>query len=166
MGAEPLPLPDGDKILSLPNTPKPLSQQQKKAIALAATGKTWNEVGVEARISERTLRYWKAQPLFINEYNKARTKYLNDCISQVNLKQLTPAAYQCLQRTMEAGGGPGVKAALAVLGAAGMLAAPEPVPTNTVRVRFGVVEKWEDLSDSGASDRPDAPADRDSERST
>ena len=79
------------------------------------------------RVTERTLLTWRGIALFQAELVKARNAYLRECIdmAKADLATLGPEALQCLREAMRKGGGPGVKAALALAQATGLMQQPE-----------------------------------------
>ena len=132
-----------DKILKL-EQPKnqSLSIRQKKAIGLAITGKIWSEIAPEIGVTTKCIRTWRKQAVFQAELERCRKAYLEECtdLAKSNIQKLSPEAIECLKRAMAKGGGPGVKAALAICHTAGVLKPVEQDVDGEIVVEFGDVE--------------------------
>jgi len=141
-------------VLSLPNAPKALSHLQWRAVRLLAAGKTKSEVLDELHIQDQTFRRWRTWPYFNAEVTRARNAFLNECVEQAkqDFSSLGPLAVQCLRAAMLAGGGPGVKAALAVSQSTGVMAPQEDNQSAVIKVQFGRIE--EDAGNDPANPSP------------
>lgn len=135
--------PSISTVSRLPNAPKPLTHLQYKTARLLATGKVKSEILEILKIKDQTFRKWSAAPYFKAEVARMHSAYLQECIEQAktDVSTLGPEAMQCLRREMLKGGGPGVKAALAIAQSTGILTPVDNDQGGLIQVRFGRIEE-------------------------